>query len=122
MTDGSGQFLNLALAVPSGEAPARLQARLHELERQSGRDRDSPGQSWRARTLDLDVLFSVADTAPSPSELPDEPWIRPLVDQLLGHLRLADPPVAFPSGTAVSLTVGHHTIGEKPMSIHLERP
>ena len=53
MTDDSGVFWNLAVAIPTDAGPGELQAALHDAERAAGRDRDAPGQSWKARPLDL---------------------------------------------------------------------
>jgi 2-amino-4-hydroxy-6-hydroxymethyldihydropteridine diphosphokinase len=113
MTDGSGAFLNCAVAVPTALGDAALQAALHGMEAEAGRDRSAPGGSWTARPLDLDLLLRVVDGRPA-GPLPDEPWMRPLVAELLHHLG-AGPPAPVPGG--VALDVLGHTIGRSATSL-----
>ncbi len=48
-------FINLAACYSTDEPPARVLARLREIERACGRPREAP--KWAARTLDLDLLL-----------------------------------------------------------------
>ena len=121
MTDGSGAFWNLALAVPTAAEAEQLQARLHEAERAAGRDRDAPGQSWKSRPLDLDLLFFVEDGAFPEDQLPTEPWIRPLVDELLHHLGLAPRPSTVAT-RAVPLHIPGHTVQAGPATLSTDTP
>lgn len=113
MTDGSGAFLNCAVAVPTDLDDDAVQDTLHRLEVDAGRDRGAPGQSWKARPLDLDLLLRVEAGAPV-GPLPDEPWIRPLVAELLHHLG-AGPAASVDGG--VSLHIAGHDIGRAPASL-----
>lgn len=122
MTDGSGAFWNLAVAVPSTGSPAALQARLHDLERAAGRDRSAPGQSWRARPLDLDLLLTLDGAPVSDADLPTEPWIRPLVIELLHHLGVACGAVAPSPAGARAVHVAGRTVGPGPASLTLDLP
>jgi 2-amino-4-hydroxy-6-hydroxymethyldihydropteridine diphosphokinase len=77
-------YLNQMLAVETTLEPAALLARLHEIEADAGRVRDT---RWDSRTLDLDiVLFDdrVVDTAdlviPHPGLTQREFWQRELAE------------------------------------------
>lgn len=123
MTDGSGRFWNLALAVPvdAGSDKERMQAALHELERAAGRDRDAPGQSWKARPLDLDLLFFVNQGSFPADALPREPWIRPLVLELLRHLNIDCPAAGDPPAPAISLEVDGRAVGPGAATLSLDQ-
>jgi len=121
MTDGSGTFWNLALALPTAAAAEGLQSRLHEAERAAGRDRHAPGQSWKARPLDLDLLFFVEGGAFPEDQLPTEPWIRPLVEELLHHLGLTPKP-STPVAGAIPLHVSGRTVPAGPATLSTETP
>jgi 2-amino-4-hydroxy-6-hydroxymethyldihydropteridine diphosphokinase len=122
MTDGSGAFWNLALAVPTDATAVDLQSTLHALERAAGRDRDAPGQSWKARPLDLDLLFFTTDEPVRSDALPGEPWIRPLVVELLGHLDLDCSAADDPPSGAIALRIGDHPVGPGPATLSLDTP
>lgn len=122
MTDGSGTFWNLAAAVPTRAGARELQASLHELERAAGRDRGAPGQSWKARPLDLDLLLLVADAQVGADTLPDEPWIRPLVVELLDHLDIVCTAAAPPVARGLAVSVAGRDVGPGPASLTLDLP
>jgi len=122
MTDGSGTFWNLAVAVPTDSRPGPLQAALHALERAAGRDREAPGQSWKARPLDLDLLMLLDDGAPQAAGLPDEPWIRPLVAELLNHLDISCPTSSAPPAGGITLRIAGQAVGPGPVSLTQDLP
>lgn len=122
MTDGSGAFWNLALAVPTDHGADALQAELHALERAAGRDRDAPGQSWKARPLDLDLLLFTDGTPLRTDALPAEPWIRPLVVELLHHLDVPCAAADDPPTGAIALTIGAHAVSPGPATLSSDIP
>ena len=97
-----------------------MQAALHVLERDAGRDRDAPGQSWKARPLDLDLLFVVEDGAVPSDALPREPWIRPLVLELLQHLNIDCPDATDPPALAISFEVAGRALGPGAATLSLD--
>ena len=121
MTDDSGVFWNLAVAIPTDAGPRELQAALHDAERAAGRDRDAPGQSWKARPLDLDLLFFTTGEPIADEAMPSEPWIRPLVIELLHHLGIADAPSGTPSG-AIAMQIDARRLPAGPTTLHSDTP
>ena len=87
MSDHSQPFLNSALALTCTLDAVELQRALHQLEIEAGRDRSHPQSATRARPLDLDVLCALNERCQPNQALPDEPYVRPLVDELLHILR-----------------------------------
>ena len=53
--DAGGEYLNSCVVVLTGLGARELLERLHEIERERGRDRAAEVR-WGARTLDLDLL------------------------------------------------------------------
>lgn len=53
--DAGGEYLNSCVVVRTSLGARGLLARLHEIERERGRDRATEGR-WGPRTLDLDLL------------------------------------------------------------------
>lgn len=80
---GSGpDFVNAAVEVSTELHPAEFLARLHEIERELGRDRR---ERWSPRTLDLDFLAS-GDLV-----LPDTASVRHWMDLPLKYQALTAP-------------------------------
>ena len=104
MSDHSQPFLNGALALTCTLNAAELQRILHQLEIKAGRDRAHPQSSTRARPLDLDVLCALNERCEPSQALPDEPYVRPLVDELLHILRDAPSRLDYFSTDHVSIS------------------
>jgi len=69
---GSGpEFVNAAAKIETDRSPVDLLKRLHEIERDFGRDRS---ERWSPRTLDLDLL--AYDDAVLPDEETVKRWIE----------------------------------------------
>lgn len=79
------RYYNAAVRVDSDREAHDLLARLLEIERRLGRTR-APAARWRARTLDLDILWSTTHAASAALSIPHarlrERWfaLAPLLD------------------------------------------
>jgi len=112
-------FLNVPVAFTSELAPGDLKRFCNAIEVAFGRDRDDPGSKVKSRSADLDLLFWVdeATTFVAPELLPHEPYMRPMLLELLGSLGLetvAETPT-LPAGVAVELR--ELRIGRAPATI-----
>lgn len=110
-------FLNLAVAIPAVLSAAALKDWCNAQEESQGRDRRDPNRSRKPRPVDLDFLFSInGDVSPDTRHLPQEPYVRPFVLDLLGFLRQAHgAPEGLPP--AVPLSVAGHTVGLHAMTL-----
>lgn len=116
-----GPFLNVPVSLTSPLSPDELKLRLNTIEARLGRDRADPASKVKSRTADLDILFWLEDGADSvpPERLPEEPYMRPMLLELLAALDLAtglELP-SLPPGVALSLD--GLTIGEEPLMLTL---
>ncbi|MEM7254347.1 MAG: 2-amino-4-hydroxy-6-hydroxymethyldihydropteridine diphosphokinase [Pseudomonadota bacterium] len=106
----SQTFLNAVAWLQCDLEPASLKAQLNAIEITLGRDRSDRERGRKDRPLDIDILF--AGTAMVPSDLPSEPYLRPLAAELLtakGELRVRVP------GLAVrSVMLAGQPIGSRP--------
>jgi 2-amino-4-hydroxy-6-hydroxymethyldihydropteridine diphosphokinase len=120
-------FLNAPVCLASELAPDALKAWTNALEARLGRDRADPGRSHRSRTADLDALFWLpeGDSFVPPGLLPAEPYMRPMLLELLAYLGLAtraEPPALGP-GVALALPGPPGLrLGERPTTIHRGEP
>ncbi len=92
---GGPRFLNTVVRIDARLDP--LKPALEAIEIALGRPRWRPDARALDRTADIDVLFVDAP----PSALPDEPWVAPMLRELLaaeGH-RIDVP--ALPEGVAL---------------------
>lgn len=84
-------FLNLPVCLSTDLAPQQLKRFCNAIEEALGRDRADPLSKAKGRTADLDILFWLehdAATVP-PHRLPQEPYMRPMVLELLAYLGVA---------------------------------
>ncbi|OSM04892.1 2-amino-4-hydroxy-6-hydroxymethyldihydropteridine diphosphokinase [Magnetofaba australis] len=83
-------FLNCAVALQSPLSPEALKHEFNAIEARMGRDRSDPDRWKKSRTIDLDILFLWDKRRPidSPTLLPDEPYIRPQVLELMDFLHI----------------------------------
>ncbi len=63
--EAGGEYLNSCVVVQTGLGARALLGRLHEIERERGRDRAAEGR-WGPRTLDLDLLVYGEDVIHEP--------------------------------------------------------
>jgi 2-amino-4-hydroxy-6-hydroxymethyldihydropteridine diphosphokinase len=112
-------FLNVPVALACDLAPQELKQFCNQLEARLGRDRSDPQSKTKSRTADLDILFWLApDAAQVPAELlPPEPYMRPMLLELLGYLGLrspAEPPALAPG---VPLQLDGRAFGVAPLTL-----
>lgn len=99
-------FLNVPVSFASSLAPATLKQVCNAIEVAFGRDRDDPASKVKSRSADLDLLFWVDEAATeiAPEQLPREPYMRPMLLELLACLglettaELPDLPAGVPVG------------------------
>jgi 2-amino-4-hydroxy-6-hydroxymethyldihydropteridine diphosphokinase len=124
---GAGpDYVNAAAIVRSNLTPAEALARLHDIETDFGRARET---RWGMRTLDLDLLaiddLVVPDAATHATwrDLPMQDQVRATPDQLiLPHPRLQDR--AFVLGPLMDIASGwmHPLIGKTVAEIYATLP
>lgn len=115
-------FLNLTLHLTSPLDAARLKQQLNQIETNLGRDRSHPDSKRQDRPADLDILFALPDgaLAVQPKWVPAEPYIRPMLLELIAFLGLSCPlpPPPLPAGVQIEL-LGQR-LGTKPATLTKE--
>lgn len=114
-------FLNVPAAITTDLAPQDLKALFNAVEASLGRNRADPASKVTSRTADLDILFRLAEGAVSvpPELLPEEPYMRPMLLELLGAVGVttaAEPPALAPG---VSLRLDEIDFGEEPLLLSI---
>lgn len=112
-------FLNVPVGLRCDLPAQELKARLNAIEAALGRDRSDPQSKTKSRPADLDILLWLADDATSvPADLlPREPYMRPMLLELLRFLGLtidAETP-ELPPG--VSLVFAGAAVGLGPVVV-----
>lgn len=81
-------FYNLVVALDIPGDPATLKEQFNALESALGRDRCDPERALKSRPADLDILFHLSPDARRVPDtwLPQEPYIRPMLLELLLYL------------------------------------
>ncbi len=113
-------FLNLAARIYSPLSAKQLKQQFNKIEIQLGRDRSDPMSKKKDRPADIDILF-VKDTADSPVglfELPEEPYVRPFVNELLTYLHGNAPEKVHFEHPGISLNYHNGIIGKHPVSLN----
>ncbi len=112
-------FLNLALRLTTDLDAASLKEQLNQIESSLGRDRSHPDSKRKDRPADLDILFALPDGAQTvnPQWIPAEPYIRPMLVELIAAVGLACaiPPMPLPPG--VEMEVLGQRLGAKPTTL-----
>jgi 2-amino-4-hydroxy-6-hydroxymethyldihydropteridine diphosphokinase len=110
-------FLNACLYIETDLKPAVLKAYFNHLECELGRDRNDPNRAKKDHPADIDIIWSLEILKDFPT-LPPEPYIQPLLLELLAFLGY---PIEVPLLiTGVSLTVNQQKFGFKPTWIAKE--
>jgi 2-amino-4-hydroxy-6-hydroxymethyldihydropteridine diphosphokinase len=114
-------FLNVPVALESALSPPELKLRLNAVEAGLGRDRADPASKVKSRTADLDILFWIDDCAAGvpPELLPDEPYMRPMLLELLAALDLDAGVGPGPLPPGVALSLDGLSVGEEPAALAL---
>lgn len=110
-------FLNVPVSFTSDLAPPAFKQVCNAIEVAFGRDRDDPASKVKSRSADLDLLFWIDSHATSvpAALLPGEPYMRPMLLELLAALGIAtaaETP-ALPPG--VDLALGELVFGREPV-------
>ena len=110
------QFLNGVARIHTYLTPEQLKDLFNGIERDLGRDRDDPQSKVKDRVADLDILFKLSEMGCSAAadQLPSEPYVRPLLIELLnalGYHHGAETP-EVPAGA--DLLWRNQPIGEMP--------
>jgi 2-amino-4-hydroxy-6-hydroxymethyldihydropteridine diphosphokinase len=112
-------FLNAPVCLSSDMSPRELKACFNATEAALGRDRADPDSKRKSRTADIDLLFGLDDDARAApvALLPPEPYMRPMLIELLGYLGVAtaESPPPLPAGRRLELD--GLTIGLAPLTL-----
>ena len=107
------RFLNTVARLDAVPAPQHLKPALEAIEIALGRPRWRPDASRLDRTADIDILFSGAP----PEPLPADPWIEPMLRELLAVEGHPMPLSALPAG--VVLDWRGCPIGDRPRRLSM---
>lgn len=109
-------FLNAPVGLRCELTPEALKARLNAIEAALGRDRGDPQSKTKSRAADLDILLWVADdaTAVPAALLPPEPYMRPMLLELLAFLGLQTDAEAPEPPAGVALGFAGRVVGAGP--------
>jgi len=111
-------FLNLTAAIESQLSAAALKKELVAIEHQLGRDRSDPLSKVKNRAADIDILFALpVGGTRAPADLPKEPYVRPLLLELLAALNIGPLPSRPALSPGVPLYLDRRLIGLTPMAL-----
>lgn len=112
-------FLNVPVAITTRHAPVELKALFDSIEASLGRDRSAPDRKTRSRTADLDILFWLDEDATSaPAQLlPAEPYMRPMVIELLDAVGVQADVESPELAPGVPLSLDGLIFGEHPVTL-----
>lgn len=82
----SNRFLNCIVRLETHLLPHPLKQSLNHIEEMLGRDRTDPLKKVKDRTADIDILSMLEKPFIHDTELPDEPYLRMIVLELLHQL------------------------------------
>lgn len=117
--NGGGMFLNLTVCLDVALQTRALKQQFNQFETEAGRDRSDPDSHQKSRPLDLDILFSLPKSQHwlDPDMLPVEPYVRPMLLELLDFLGItcrAEAPVLPPG---VTLRLREVLVGRQAVTI-----
>lgn len=121
--DSDRPFLNACVRLHSELDATTLKAQFNAIEVQLGRDRSDPGRSYKDRSADLDIICALADDAPIfPRDLlPTEPYVQPLLVELLGYLGMASAVRGKPLPDGIELRLNRQVFGRYATTLTEER-
>lgn len=99
-----------------------LKQRFNEIELMLGRDRTDPTRKRKDRPADLDILFALPAGAGQVGAalLPPEPYVRPLLLELLAFVGVECPVAPSPLTRGVGLRIDDQAFGRMPTTIEVE--
>lgn len=121
---GGEPFLNLTVSLSSSLSPTELKETFNQIESSLGRDRTDERRKYKSRPMDLDILFwlTAGETAVTTTQLPPEPYIRPMLLELLTWLHISHPEPTPTLPPGVPLRINGRLIGAHPTTIHHHHP
>ncbi|MFV9504941.1 MAG: 2-amino-4-hydroxy-6-hydroxymethyldihydropteridine diphosphokinase [Oscillochloridaceae bacterium umkhey_bin13] len=113
-------FLNTATCLDLDCDPQTLKQTLNAIETRLGRDRTAPGSKTRSRTADLDIIcwLDPADRHMPATLLPDEPYTRPMLLELLAYLGITTEAETPELGSGVALDLAGQPFGLLPTTFN----
>jgi 2-amino-4-hydroxy-6-hydroxymethyldihydropteridine diphosphokinase len=121
--DSDRPFLNACVRLHSELDATTLKTRFNAIEAQLGRDRSDPGRSYKDRPADLDIICALPDDAlvyPR-NLLPTEPYVQPLLIELLGYLGMAGAVRGKPLLAGIKLDLNGQIFGRYATTLAAER-
>jgi 2-amino-4-hydroxy-6-hydroxymethyldihydropteridine diphosphokinase len=114
-------FLNAVCFIPTEQASDELKRYLVRLEEMLGRDRSDPDKKLKDRAADLDILFpDSGGVLSNQTRPPEEPYIRPVYQELAAHFDLIPGPADSPEQQQTSsLELAGERLGEHPVELHI---
>lgn len=114
-------FFNLAARIQSIHDAQKLKQVLVQIEENLGRNRKDPNKKLKDRPADIDILFQLPhiDQHIPISWLPQEPYVRPTLLELIHFLNLDCTEPTPPLAKGVLLKIGHQVFGSQPC--HLQQ-
>jgi 2-amino-4-hydroxy-6-hydroxymethyldihydropteridine diphosphokinase len=115
-------FLNAPVCLSSPLSPQELKQVCNAVEAALGRDRGDPASKVKSRAADLDILFWLEDGAVAvpPRLLPQEPYMRPMLLELLDALDLPSGVTAPALPPGVPLRLDGLVVGVEPVTLALD--
>lgn len=113
-------FLNGCVALTTSESKTTLKSQFNHIETILGRNRTDPQRGSKSRPADIDILFALpaGQTAVSPTLFPPEPFLRPILLELIHFLDLTCPLSTLPPPTGTSLMINGVSIGTTPIHLY----
>lgn len=117
------KFLNLSVCLRSDQDEGTLKETFNAIETKLGRDRSAPDKKLKDRVADLDILFKIpkGQMAIDQTPLPEEPYARPTVVELLDYLKITCGADVPPLPEGVEVPVGDVSLGKWPVTLHKDQ-
>lgn len=111
-------FLNSVAAISTELPQPVLKQQFNAIEAQLGRDRSDPLSKRKSRPADLDIILRIDSGCEIEWDaLPPEPYVRPLLLDLMYHVDL-NPPFRAPTfPTTVTLKLDGQPFGQQPIQL-----
>jgi|WetSurMetagenome_2_1015567.scaffolds.fasta_scaffold25368_6 2-amino-4-hydroxy-6-hydroxymethyldihydropteridine diphosphokinase len=114
----NNHFLNTCIYFKSDFDPIELKKHFNRIETQLGRDRNAPDRAKQDHPADIDIIWKLETLNRLPA-LPTEPYIQPLLLELLSFLGYPIETSALEAG--VSLEIIQQQIGLNTVWITKEK-
>jgi 2-amino-4-hydroxy-6-hydroxymethyldihydropteridine diphosphokinase len=111
-------FLNMVIFIETDMVEKDLKTICNNIEQKLGRDRNDPARKMKDRSADLDILTAAKfpqDKIRAASEITDEYFLYPLIDELAAYLSDAE---NLPQQLGVTINVDGLSFGQTATTIH----